>query len=155
MDFLKNNSPLSAKTMMLYCGVAVIAVTLTTIVLSRFATHIQPILRVHYGWELEFSMVLGQLVFQYLFVRNAPKETILVYCIGLLCISGLGSLLLVPLLIFTAYNPIPITGMILYFFAVVGIMFITHKVFVSKLMLPKYISYTWVLYRCLILLFIL
>jgi hypothetical protein len=99
-------------------------------------------------------MVLGMLVFQYPFIYKKEWGLKLAYYFNMLLVSLLGSLLLWPLLITNRFYTCGDMVNLFYFFAVVAIMFFVHQQRVAKLLLPVYISYTWVLYRCIILIFI-
>jgi hypothetical protein len=73
----------------------------------------------------------------------------------MLQVSLMGSVLLFPLLVLNFYFHCSDTFNLLYFFTVVPVMFFYHKKRVTILGLPLIISYTWVLYRAIILIFIL
>jgi hypothetical protein len=134
--------------------VAIICIATTSFALSRFAFLIQHLLRVHYDWRFEFFMVTGQLLFQLPFLLKYPLVLKLDYFINMLLVSFLGSILLMPLLIINHFTDISDVFNLCYFFGVVAFMFLVHKHRVKVLALPFYISYTWVLYRVIILLFI-
>lgn len=68
----------------------------------------------------------------------------------MLLVSLFGSVLLWPLILLNHCLQIGDTEIILNFFAVVLLMFFEHKRRVSKLLLPAFISYTYVLYRVII-----
>jgi hypothetical protein len=131
-----------------------ICITATALTLSHYAKLIQHLLKINYSWQFELFIVLGMLVFQYPFIYKKEWGLKLNYYCNMLLVSLLGSVLLWPLLIFN--NFYSCTGIVnlIYFFTVVVIMFFVHKQRVAKLLLPVYISYTWVLYRFIILIFI-
>lgn len=133
---------------------AATSIPLTTFVLSRFALLVDHHLSIDYNWLFELCMVLGQIVFQSLFILKR-KSRLLTYAVQLLKVSLLGSALLIPLLIVTHYFKLSDLQVLLYFFSVVGIMFFVHKGMIKRLHLPWYLCYTWVGYRLLILIFIL
>ena len=72
----------------------------------------------------------------------------------MLLVSLLGSVILWALLLVNKYAILNDTINIGYFFIVVLIMFFVHKNIVTKMQLPNYLSYTYILYRFIILLFI-
>lgn len=136
-------------TIMLLC------IAITAASLNQFAKLIQHLITIKYDWRFELFMVVGQLVFQFPFIYKKTKEQKWDYYYNMLIVSMMGSVLLLPLLIFNHFYLLSSTLNILYFFAVVAFMFFEHKKRVEQLCMPAYISYTWVLYRFLILIFIL
>lgn len=138
----------------LVVSVVVFAVALVTIAktLAAFATIIERYLAVHYDWRLEIGMVMGQIAFQWVFMFRRPRDEKLSYAWILVCISGLGAVLLWPLLVF-GKGLAPLHA-VAYFFAVVGVMFVAHWGLVSRHALPKWLCATWVLYRLLLLTFL-
>ena len=135
--------------------IMLLCVVITAAALSQFAKLIQHLLSVRYDWKFELSMVLGQLAFQFSFIYKKTNEQKISYYFNMLLVSLIGSVLLLPLLIINYFYSLNSLSNILYFFAVVLIMFFEHRRRVKKLEFPSYISYTWVLYRLLILIFIL
>jgi hypothetical protein len=131
-----------------------ICIVATAFTLSQYAKLIQHLLKINYNWQFELFMVLGMLVFQYPFIYKKEGGLKLDYYYNMLLVSLLGSLLLWPLIIINHYYSCSDTVNLIYFFTVVAIMFFVHKQRVAKLLLPVYISYTWVLYRFIILIFI-
>jgi len=95
------------------------------------------------------------LFFQYPFIYKKSWSVKLAYYYNMLLVSLMGALLLWPLLIINQFDACGDTVNLVYFFAVVLCMFFEHKRRVAKLSLRVFISYTWVLYRCIILIFIL
>jgi hypothetical protein len=131
-----------------------ICITATAFTLSLYAKLIQHLLKINYNWQFELFMVLGMLIFQYPFIYKKEWSLKLEYYYNMLLVSLLGSLLLWPLLITNHFYTCSDTNNLIYFFAVVLLMFLEHKRRVAKLLLPVFISYTWVLYRFIILIFI-
>lgn len=153
LKLMKNNSIIQSTwfkiTALLFC----IAVTATT--LSLYAQLIQHLIKIKYNWQFELCMVTGMLLFQYPFIFKQPWQRKLDYYFNMVLVSCIGSILLFPLLILNHYQHYSDLFNLLYFFAVVLFMFFNHKKKVAKLKLPALISYTWVLYRFSILIFIL
>jgi len=133
----------------------IICIADTAFTLSRYAKLIGHLLKVNYNWQFELLMVTGMLLFQYPFIFNKTAMVKLNYYYHMLLVSLMGSLLLWPLLIINWFYVSSDTINLLYFFTVVLLMFVEHKRRVAKLLLPVFISYTWVLYRFIILIFIL
>jgi hypothetical protein len=131
-----------------------VSVIVTSFTLNQYAKTIQQVLKVKYNWQFEFLMVVGMLLFQFIFLHKKSRLIQFNYYYKMLLVSLLGSLLLWPLLICNFYRAQTDFTNIIYFFIVVIIMFFVHKKIVKQLQLPFYISYTWVLYRFLILIFI-
>jgi hypothetical protein len=128
---------------------------ITAFTLSQYAKLIQHFLKINYNWQFELFMVLGMLIFQYPFIYKKEWSLKLNYYFNMLLVSLLGSILLWPLIIINHFYTCADAVNLIYFFTVVVIMFFEHKRRVAKLLLHVYISYTWVLYRCIILIFIL
>ncbi len=132
----------------------VIAIIGTAFTLHQYAKLIQHLISINYNWQFEFFMVVGMLAFQYFFIYEKPWSLKLEYYFNMLLVSLLGSLLLWPLIIINHFYTCSDAVNCIYFFTVVLIMFFVHKQRVAKLSLPVCISYTWVLYRFIILIFI-
>jgi hypothetical protein len=103
----------------------------------------------------EGFITIGQLVFQGLLIYKLDKKTIINYFGNLMTISLMGSLMLLPLLIINWMFQISETIFLIGFGITVLIMFIEHFRRIKLLKLPSFLSYTWVVYRVLILLTIL
>ncbi len=131
-----------------------ICIAITAFTLSQYAKLIQHLLSINYNWLFELFIVLGMTVFQYLFIHKKTWSIKLDYFFKMLLVSLFGSVILWPLLLLNyLYNIIDI-GNVSYFFGVVIAMFFIHKNIVAKMKLPFYLSYTYILYRFIILLFI-
>lgn len=130
---------------------SVFAVFFVAIVLGNYARLIAHLLQIRYDWIFELCLVIGQMLFQYPFISNKPFEQQMSYFYHLLFVSFLGAVMLLPILILNSYVQMSDTINVLYFFGVVGIMLFEHMRRVKKLALPAYLSFTWILYRCLIL----
>ncbi len=133
---------------------AIIFIIITALTLSQFAKLIQHLLLINYNWLFELFLVLGMLFFQYPFIYNNNWVIKLEYYYNMLLVSLIGSILLWPLIIINNFCQCNDTFNLVYFFTVVLIMFFNHKQRVKKLKLPVFVSYTWVLYRVIILIFI-
>lgn len=145
----------STKKISSYIVVMLISIGITTITLSNFSILIQSVLSIPYDWKIELCIVVGQLLFQLPFIWKKSSFEIIRYHYTMLLISLLGSVMLCPIICINIYFPQPLLVNLIYFFTVVGIMFLTHIYRVKKLHLPHYLCYTWVLYRLLLLPFIL
>jgi hypothetical protein len=129
-------------------------IVITTLVLQRFSDFVEHLLAVDYDWRFELAMVTGQVVFQALFILRRGLREIIAYTSRLLLVSLVGSLLLLPAI---GWNSIYIHHDLVnlgWFFSVVVVMFFLHKQYVEELKWPWYLCYTWVLYRFIILIFI-
>lgn len=134
---------------------ALTAIVFTAWSLSIYAHHLQRFLSVHYSFYFELAMVLGQLVFQSLFILKRPLSLRLHYYLQLLTVSFIGSALLWGIMGWHTFRPVPEMFFLVYFLCVVVFMFFEHKRRLRLLGLPLCLSLTWLLYRCLILAFIL
>ena len=147
---MKYLSSIPFKIFAIVCSIIITACTL-----SEYAKLVQHLISIKYNWQFEFFMVIGMLIFQYPFLIKKNNLLKLNYYYNMLLVSLMGSVLLWPLLlIIRVYRTTDMINL-LYFFGVVLIMFLEHKRRVTKLLLPAYISYTWVLYRFIILVYIL
>ena len=142
------------KTISIKILLIITCIVVTAFILSQYATLIQHLLSIKYNWLFELFMVVGMIVFQYLFIYKKDWEMKLNYFLKMLLVSLFGSILLWPLLLANEYAIISDVINIGYFFTVVLAMFFTHKNIVTKMQLPFYLSYTYILYRFIILLFI-
>ena len=134
---------------------AIGCVLVTVIVLNQVARLMQGFIVISYNWKFELCMVLGTILFQYPFIRKETAKRKLGYYFMMMLVSGMGAVLLVPLLLLNRYHTYSSTFNVVYFLLVILLMFVEHKKRVTKSGLPWLISYTWVLYRFLILLFLL
>lgn len=143
------------KTIFYKITIFLLCIVITAGTLNQFAKLIQHLISIKYDWRFELFMVVGQLVFQFPFIYKNTAEEKWDYYYNMLIVSMMGSILLLPLIIFNHFYLVSNILNILYFFAIVLFMFFEHKRRVYLLCMPSYISYTWVLYRFLILIFIL
>jgi hypothetical protein len=105
------------------------------------------------GFLREFSVCAGQLAFQGVFVSLFKRDRLIHYFGNVMTVSLAGALALVPMFLLTpliTWNWLYIG----YFMIVVSVMFFEHSRRVKILELPALISFTWVLYRVLILWFV-
>lgn len=144
-----------AKSISYKIAIMLLCIVITAASLNQFAKLIQHLITIKYDWKFELFMVLGQLVFQLPFIYKKTSEEKWDYYYNMLIVSMMGSVLLLPLILFNQFYLLNNTINILYFFTVVLFMFFEHKRRVYLLCMPSHISYTWVLYRFLILIFIL
>lgn len=129
------------------------ALTITSFVLFRYSNLILNLPKSTIFREL--ILAFGQIVFQGLFLLKADKKTIMNYAGNLMTVSLIGSLILIPILLLNQFINSPQILVLGWFAITVLIMFKEHFRRIKFLKLPFYLSYTWVLYRILALLFIL
>jgi len=105
----------------------------------------------------EYCVCFGQIIFQgsILIAVRTKKEKLFDYLGNMMTVSLIGALLLLPALIVGHYAILSSIIYSAYFFAVVLCMLIQHQKRVKNIHCPVWLSYTWVLYRCLVLLIIL
>ena len=123
--------------------------------LGLFVQIIQSYLAIHYDYKTEGIMVVGQVGFQWLFMIRSSWEVRVRYLFIAFTVSMVGSLTLLPLLLYNSLSPISAASATVYFFVVVGVIFTIHHRLIIRNSLPKILSCTWVLYRFLLLLFVL
>lgn len=131
------------------------AIFLTACTLNIYSGYLQQFIAIRYSFYFELVMVLGQLVFQSVILWRRPLAVKGGYGFHLLTVSLLGSLLLWLFIAGKQFLSLSAHMALLYFLCVVVFMFLEHKRRVSLLGLPVYLSFTWLLYRGLILIFIL
>lgn len=134
---------------------ALLAIVFTAFTLSLYAVYLQSFISIKYSFYFELGMVLGQLLFQTLFILKRPLRLKLRYYLHLLGVSFAGSVLLWLMIALHALWPVSAILSLLYFLLVVVFMFFEHKRRLGIIGLPFYLSLTWLLYRSLILLYIL
>jgi hypothetical protein len=127
---------------------------LISFVLAEYVRGISHLVSIDYNNKVELMVVFGQLAFQFLFIWKLNREKQLNYLFNLMIVSLSGALLLLPFVIWKHFYNSSDFVTVIYFFLVVSFMFFDHKRRVKQLGLPWYLSYTWVLYRCIILLLI-
>ncbi len=105
----------------------------------------------------EYTICFGQILFQgsLLFLFKNNKYQILEYIKNMMTVSLLGGFLLLPAFIISYWFSLPSLFYMAYFFCVVLIMFINHKFRITKINAPQWLTYTWVLYRVIVLTIIL
>ncbi|GHN02938.1 hypothetical protein WSM22_44270 [Cytophagales bacterium WSM2-2] len=131
----------------------VFAWLVTSFVLVHYFRLAAPVIQ-ESGFAREFMVCAGQLVFQGAFVFQARKDRLVHYFGNMMTVSLMGALALSPVLLLKEIinSPWVYIG---YFMVVVGFMFFEHKRRVRILNLPVLISFTWILYRFIVLPFIL
>jgi hypothetical protein len=133
----------------------IISIIIMVITHDLYVNLISHLLRARYNNWFEFILIAGMLIFQYLFLGKQTVTVKLNYYFRLLMISLIGSLLMWPLFLLNnifACDDIVNVG---YFFMVVIIMFFLHKKLVTQLHLPFLLSYSYIVFRFIFLLFLL
>lgn len=106
----------------------------------------------HIQFGLEWVGAIGQLLFQAGFVFFTRRDRLLHYFGQLMTISMIGALLLVPVILVRKFFPaFPEAGYAGYFLFPVTIMLWQHVRRVRILGLPSFLTFTWILYRVLLL----
>lgn len=128
------------------------ATVVTSIVLFKFSKTIGSIPESNFFREC--LIALGQIGFQGLFLSKLKTQKQLTYIGNLMTISLMGSLILMPVLIINSFFRLPETALLTWFGLTVSIMLYEHIRRIKLLELPSYLSFTWVIYRLLVLLLI-
>jgi len=104
----------------------------------------------------EYAICFGQIGFQasLLVLFRMRKETLFDYLGNMMTVSLIGGLLLLPVLMLKPYVALPSYVSLTWFLAVLAFMFRQHRRRLSSIKAPAWLSYTWVLYLGLVLLFI-
>lgn len=138
-----------------------IAYLIFTILVSSFILmNFSPILNNYIpfpqGGTSEISIVAGQIIFQILLLLTFGKKLNLTkvfdYTGNVMTVSFMGSLLLLPALVFHKMVPdVTESVYLLYFGLIIIVMFFEHKKRVKVYQLPKILSYSWVGYPLIVL----
>lgn len=131
----------------------VFATLFTAIILFEYAEMI--IVLPKGNFSREFLLAVGQIGFQYLFIKKLSKQNQLHYIGNLVTVSVMGSLLLLPILILNQCIEINTYVALGWFGLIVNLMILEHYRRINLLQLPKYLTLTWILYRILALLVLL
>lgn len=97
----------------------------------------------------ETLMCSGQILWQGMILLVFIKKNVTRYLYQMITVSLLGSLALIPLIIWHEQTLLTLETRVGFFFIVVFCMILDHFRRVKKLELPFYLTATWVLYRIL------
>jgi len=103
----------------------------------------------------EYMICGGQLIFQGIVILTFAKDKFWSYLGNMMTISFAGSLLLLFPLLLTHWLKLPTLFCTLYFMGVAGLMFLEHIRRTKLLELGWALTFTWVLYRAILLIWIL
>lgn len=123
--------------------------------LGSFVEIVQAYVAIDYDYKTEGIVVVAQVGFQWLFMTRSTWKERVRYMYVALTVSMIGSLMLVPLLALHSFAGTSTVFAVGYFFLVVGLIFLIHHRLIMKNALPTILSGTWVLYRMLLLIFVL
>ena len=129
-------------------------ISISSYSLSSFAYIIRDYLSVPYDYWKEIIMVVGQVGFQWLFMRNSSWTQRYTYMVIALSVSMVGSIMLLPLIFYSFSSAVSPMAASFYFLVVVFSIFLLHRVLVKKKGLPLHLTYTWILYRLFLLLYL-
>ena len=99
----------------------------------------------------EYLICGGQLLFQGIIISFYRKEKLWEYLGNMMTISFAGSLLLLPPLVLANYFYLHPLFFLVYFLLVAGLMFLEHLRRSKLLKLGWLMSFTWALYRLIVL----
>jgi len=131
-----------------------LCVAISGFALGSFAKIVEEYLTIGYEYSTEVLVVLGQVVFQWLVMSKASWPDKKTYAILALTVSMIGSLLLLPLIAYHLIFEVAPMWATAYFFTVVGVIFIIHHRLIVREQLPLILTCTWVLYRLLLLVYL-
>ena len=103
--------------------IIITGIIVTTITLARFSDFTEHLLNIDYDWRFELSMVIGQLVFQGIFILRKGIIVLLQYYAKLMLVSLCGSLMLLPIIALNCIYPADDLLTRGWFFSVVLVMF--------------------------------
>lgn len=122
--------------------------------LSSVAHIVDRYLAVRYGFWLESFFVVAQVGFQWMFMPTSPWKLRQQYAVVALSVSMAGSLMLLPLLAFHRWHGAQPVFALAYFFAIVLVIFGIHHREIRRGGYPAHLTWTWLLYRTLLLVFL-
>lgn len=129
------------------------AIGVTTVVLYQCAALIPQLPPNSYAREL--MLATGQILFQGVFLIGFDKKTILNYFGNLMTVSLFGCLLLAPVILLSKVIEINSFIVLIWFGITVLAILREHYRRIALLKLPKFLTFTWILYRVIALLLIL
>jgi len=142
-------SPLQQIAFCIFC------ISISAYALSEFVQIIQKYLAVNYDFKMEIIAVTGQVGFQWLFMQSCIWAARLQYMLLALTVSMIGSVLLLPLIFYNWLATVSSSFAIGYFACVVLSIFIIHHCLIRQNKFPARLSLTWILYRVLLMAFLL
>jgi predicted DCC family thiol-disulfide oxidoreductase YuxK len=125
----------------------------TAYILSSYWDVMFGMLPERYQWR-EFIICGGQIVFQALVIRFYKKEKTWEYLGNMMTISFGGALLLLPAMVLANLMELSLAFGFFWFMLVVGLMFLEHIRRSRLLELGYLMTFSWVLYRILVLMII-
>lgn len=96
--------------------------------------------------KLTFILVLGQVVFQLLFLIKKDIKTSINYIGNLITVLLIGAIGLLQTIILNMIISLPKSITLIVLFGIVGLMFLEHKRRVNLLELPNNLKFTWGVY---------
>lgn len=127
----------------------------TAFILNQYSTHLFAVLEVQTKFWFELSVVIGQLAFQGVFIGFIHKEKRMDYLGNMMTVSFIGAILLVPMLLLIEFSSLTGIFALPYFGSVVAFMLYLHYNRCKTLKLGWRMTFSWVLYRILVLTLIL
>lgn len=129
----------------------VLCIAITSLTLHFYARLIGDLISVTYDWPLELLAVGGMVLFQLSFIYRRSSAEKTRYYYHMLLVSLCGSVLLWLALAAASWLKAGSMVWLCWFLAVVTWMFFNHGKRVRRLGMPSVLSYTWLLYRVLLL----
>ena len=130
-------------------------VAISGLVLGSFVQIVERFIAARYDYWTEMFFVIAQVPFQWIIMRRSAWHARYRYAVIALGVSLVGSIALMPLLLYhhiAGASPFIAT---LYFCAVVAGIFTLHAVAIERERLPRLLTLSWVVYRLGILAFLL
>jgi len=107
------------------------------------------------GFSREFIVCGGQILFQMVIVRMIAADKLLHYLGNMMTVSLIGGLLLLPMIIINSLIPVAPPVPLIWFALVVTFMLMIHSRRVAFLGMRPWATFSWVLYRVVVLCIIL
>jgi len=124
---------------------------LTGIILNQYVFHINQTLGLEHDWLREYYICFGQIAWQLVAIQLIDRSQTTTYLGNMSTVSLIGGILLLPILLLHHWFSLPLLGLVGGFGLVVGIMFLEHIRRCKVLGLPLWMTFSWVLYRTVVL----
>jgi hypothetical protein len=123
--------------------------------LGSFVQIVERFIAARYDYWTEMFFVIAQVPFQWIFMRRSSWRSRWRYALIALGVSLIGSIALLPLLLYHRLSGTSPLAAAIYFFGVVAFIFVLHALAIARERLPRILTLTWVVYRLGIVAFLL
>jgi hypothetical protein len=129
----------------------VIIALFSSVIINKYSVKLNEIIGQKSNLTRELIMCFGQIVWQYVFLKQLIKAKMIDYLGNMITVSMIGTLLLLPMLLLGGIFDLNGYCYIIYFMLVVGIMLIEHMRRCKILEIGYWPTISWLLYRMIFL----